>query len=166
MLSSDKRGIQCDKCGLTVIEKFTYYSFDAQEAVVTNGTISFAAPAGMSHMGPMFSFDICSRCMEEYKAIIKRCYKPSRIIDNRSCPNGIFCDFTGVHMRGSFICYYICVSIVVVDINMKPSTRVTDDKFVELWISAEAFEQLLKRAKEIHANKENKEWSSQSISTK
>jgi hypothetical protein len=160
MLTQDKRGVYCDRCGMQVIEKFTYYSFDAKEVVVTNNSMSFTQGSTPTH-----SFDICSRCMEEIKAIIIRCYKPSRIIDNRSCPNGIFCDLTGTIMRGNFTCFYICVSVVVVNINNNPSVQITDEKYVELWICSDAFAQLKNKAIEIQ-NKENKEWSSQAIQTK
>jgi hypothetical protein len=104
--------------------------------------------------------------MEDIKATVIKCYKPSRIIENRSCPRGIFCDFSGVHMNGTFTCYYICVSIVTVDINTSPSTKIVDDKYLELWICANAFTKLKDRAAEIQNNKENKEWSSQTIQTK
>lgn len=161
MLSTDKRGICCDRCGMSVVEKFTYFSFDAKEVAVTNNSMSFARSAA-----PAYSFDICQRCMEEIKAIIIKCYKPSRIIDNKSCPQGIFCDLSSVRMFGNFTCYYICISIVVVDINMSPSTKVTDDKYLELWVCTDAFLQLKNRAAEIQNRKENKEWSSQTLQTK
>ncbi len=160
MLTQDKRGICCDRCGMQVIEKFTYYSFDAKEVTVTNNSMSFARGTT-----PTYSFDICSRCMEEIKAIIIRCYKPSRIIDNKSCPNGIFCDLSGTLMRGNFVCFYICVSIVVVNINSSPSTQVTDEKYVELWVCNDIFYALKNKAAEIQS-KDNKQWSSQVIQTK
>ena len=161
MLAADKNGIVCDSCGMNVVEKFTYFSFDAKVATVSNNAISFAHAAA-----PTYSFDICQRCMEEIKATIIRCYKPSRIVDNRSCPQGLFCDLSGVHMNGNFTCYYICVSIVVVDIHSKPSTTVTDDKYLELWVSDDAFAQLKNKAVAVQNNKGNKEWSSQAIQTK
>ena len=161
MLTSDKRGIICDHCALNVVEKFTYYSFDAKEVIVSNNSMSFSRA-----IAPAYSFDICQRCMEEIKTIIIKCYKPSRIADNRSCPKGIFCDLSGIHMFGNFTCYYICVSIVVVDVNMSPSTKVIDDKYLELWVCADAFAQLKNLAAEIQNNKENQEWSSQTVQTK
>jgi len=160
MLTKDKRGVCCDRCALTMMERFQYFSFDAKEAVVTNNSIVLSKTAEPSH-----SFDICQRCMDEIKAIIIKCYKPSRIIDNKTCPKGITCDFTGVKMNGTFICYYICVSSVSVDINMKPSVNIMDDKYVELWISKEAFDKLKSQATEVK-NKGNQEWSSQAITTK
>jgi hypothetical protein len=163
MLSKDKKGIICDRCAMGVTAKFTYYSFDAQEVNVNNNSMVIAQAT--NPMTPGWSFDICQRCMEEIKAIIIKCYKPSRIIDNRSCPNGITCDLTGIRMNRDFVCYYIVVSIVNVDLNAKPSTKVVDDKYLELWVCKEAFEQLRSKALEIKNNKENKEWSAQSILT-
>lgn len=157
MLTKDKRGIRCDRCGLDIVEKFSYFSFDIQEANVINNTISLKPST--------VSFDICPRCLEELKAIIIKSYKPYRIVNNRSCPGGIFCDLSGIHMIGTFTCYYICVSSVTVDIKSKPSTQVMDDKYVELWICANTFAQLKNRAEEIQ-NKESQEWSSQAIQTK
>jgi hypothetical protein len=160
MLTKDKRGILCDRCSLTVLEKFEYFSFDAKEATVTNNSISFSRATDPSH-----SFDVCQRCMDEIKTIIIKCYKPSRIIDNKKCPQGITCDLTGVRMNGTFICYYVCVASVRVDINAQPSVNVMDDKYVELWISKEAFDKLKSQAAETK-NKGNQEWSSQAIIAK
>jgi hypothetical protein len=160
MLTQDKHGINCDRCGMQIVEKFTYYSFDAKEVTVTNNSMSFA-----HGITPTYSFDICSRCMAELKAIIIKCYKPSRIIDNRSCPNGIFCDLSGILMHGNFTCFYICVSVVAVDINGNPSTQVIDEKYVELWVSNDVFTQLKTKAIEIQ-NSKDKEWSSQAIQTR
>jgi hypothetical protein len=160
MLTKDKRGIICDWCGLNVIEKFDYFSFDAKEAIVTNNSIVLSKATDPSH-----SFDICQRCMDEIKDIVIKCYKPSRIIDNKKCPQGITCDLTGIRMNGTFICYYICVSSVSVDINMKPSVNVVDDRYVELWVSKEAFDKLKAKAVEAQ-NKGSQEWSSQAITTK
>jgi hypothetical protein len=69
-------------------------------------------------------------------------------------------------MIGTFICYYICVSSVNVDIKAKPSTQITDDKYVELWVCTSMFIQLKNRAEEIQNSKESQEWSSQAIQTK
>jgi hypothetical protein len=160
MLTKNKRGIICDHCALTITEKFEYFSFDAKEATVTNNSISFSRTTDPSH-----SFDICQKCMDEIKAIVIKCYKPSRIIDNKKCPQGITCDLTGVRMNGTFTCYYICVSFVSVDINMKPSANVIDDRYVELWVSKEAFDKLKAQAVEAQ-NKGSQEWSSQAITTK
>ena len=161
MLSPDKRGIVCDRCGMSVLEKFTYFSFDANEVSVINNSMTFLKSATST-----YSIDICERCMEEIKAIIIKCYKPYRIVDNRSCPRGIFCDLSGVHLSGTFTCYYICVSSVMVDIQGNPITTVKDGKYLELWVSANAFLQLKNRALEIQNSKENREWSSQTIKTK
>jgi hypothetical protein len=158
MLLSTKNGIRCDKCGLGIAEKFTYYSFDIKEVVVTNNSMSFGRDI-------TYSFDICQRCMEEIKATVIKCYKPTRIINNKSCPTGIFCDFTSTHMHNNFICYYICVSIIAVNMNQKPCSTVMDDKYLELWICKEAFEQLRNKTIEIQNNKENQEWSSKSVKT-
>lgn len=161
MLTTDKRGIICDRCNMNVVEKFTYYSFDAKEVSVVNNSMSF-----INSESSAYSFDICQRCMEEMKAIIIKCYKPSRIINNRSCPQGVFCDLSGIHMIGTFTCYYICVSIVIVNIDMNPSANIKDDKYLELWVSTDAFTQLKNRAIEIKTNKDNKTWSAQAIQTK
>jgi hypothetical protein len=48
---------------------------------------------------------------------------------------------------------------------MKPSVNIMDDKYVELWISKEAFDKLKSQATEVK-NKGNQEWSSQAITTK
>jgi hypothetical protein len=160
MLTKDKRGIICDRCGLTIMERFQYFSFDAKEATVTNNSIAFAQTTDPSH-----SFDICQRCMDEIKAIIIKCYKPSRIIDNKKCPQGITCDLTGIRMGGTFTCYYICVSSVAVDVNAKPPVNIMDGRYVELWVSKEAFDKLKNQALEVK-NKGSQEWSSQAITAK
>ena len=157
MLLPAKNGLCCDRCGLTVIDRFTYYSFDAQEVSVHSNTMSLSNPTS--------SFDICQRCMEELKTIIIKHYKPYRIINNKSCPQGIFCDLTSTRLAGNFTCYYISVSVVVVDVNARPSANVTDDKYLELWVCKDAFDQLKNKAAEIQKNKDNKEWSSKSTLT-
>jgi len=159
MLTQDKRGICCDKCAMTVTEKFTYYSLDAKEVTVTNSTMVIAAAVA-------YSFDICDRCMEEIKSTIIKCYKPSRIIDNKNCPQGICCDLTGIRMNGIFTCYYVCVSIVNVDVKGQPSAKVVDDKYLELWVCSEAFARLKSRALEVQNSKENQEWSAQAVQPK
>jgi hypothetical protein len=97
--------------------------------------------------------------MDEIKDAIIKNYKPYRIIDNRSCPSGIFCDLSGQHMNGNFICYHICISIVAVNVSITPSVVVKDDKYLELWVGASAFTELKDRALKIQSNKENKQWS-------
>lgn len=158
MLLSTKNGIVCDACGMGVIEKFTYYSFDLQEVIVKNSVV----PALQNVTIPIFSFDICQHCMENIKATIIKCYRPTRITPGRQCPQGIFCDLTGRHLSGDFTCYNACVSIVAVDTNLTPAAKVMDPKYLELWISDTAFEQLKARAIELRKNKENQTWSSSS----
>jgi hypothetical protein len=97
--------------------------------------------------------------MNEIKNAIIKNYKPYRIINDRSCPGGIFCDLSGQHMSGNFICYYVCISIVAVNVNTTPSVTVKDDKYLELWISTNAFSELNDCATKIQSNKENKQWS-------
>ena len=159
MLLADKRGIICDHCSMSVIEKFIYFSFDLQELVVRNNIV----PALKTTAVPIFSFDICQHCMEDFKAIILKCYKPTRILPNRSCPQGIFCDLTGNHMHGNFTCYCVNVSEVSVNISLTPTATVTDHNYLELWIGSDAFEQLKTRAIDLRKNKEALVWSSSSI---
>jgi hypothetical protein len=159
MLTKNRRGVICDRCGLQSDEKFTYYSFDAKEVIVANNSMSFTRT-------PIHSFDICSRCIEELKTIIIKCYKPSRIINNTRCPQGITCDLSGVRMNNNFVCYQIIVAIVNVNVNSNPSSNVVDAEYLELWVSVDIFAQLKNRATEIKNNKENQQWSSQAIQTK
>jgi hypothetical protein len=49
---------------------------------------------------------------------------------------------------------------------MNPSANIKDDKYLELWVSTDAFTQLKNRAIEIKTNKDNKTWSAQAIQTK
>ena len=156
MLLTNKNGVRCDRCGMSIVEKFVYFSFDMQELTVKNNKL----PTLKNTAVPIFSLDICEHCMEDFKATILKCYRPTRILPG-SCPQGIFCDLTGSHLNGNFACYHVNVSEVSVDISLTPTARVTDRDYLELWVSNEAFEQLRARAIDLRKN-EAQTWSSSS----
>lgn len=157
MLSADKRGIICDRCAMNIKEKFTYFSFDIDEISVSNNIMNVKNTV-------VLSLDICPKCFDDFKNSVIKNYKPYRIVDNRSCPNGIFCDLSGAHMYGTFTCYHITVSYISVDVNA--SVNVIDDEYVELYVSDSVFASLRDKSEEIKKNKDAHIWSSETMQAK
>jgi len=183
MLLTEQDGIRCDRCHKAYKQDFTYYSYDYQEISVMNGML----PQFNYNAQPMFSMDICTSCMDDIATIVKEKHKPTDMKEGRRCPKGIFCDLTGNVMKGTFQFILCVISKVQVQLSgrkpvcnkckqhiekpespcpkrsgtefTKLADTLVEDRFLELWLSYEAYEQLKERAIELRKNPEASKWS-------
>jgi hypothetical protein len=183
MLLNTSDGIRCDRCYKSFTENFIYYSYDVRERVVTNNIL----PSPELKTIPTFSFDMCESCMVELGELVKKHYTPTKSPSNRLYPNGIYCDLSGNHLKGNYTFYHVAISKVQVQITGKqivcdkcktptldssvPCSKcghdgfsrhadtVVDDRYLELLVCNEVYENFKERAIALRQNPEAAEWS-------
>ena len=119
MQSPDKSGIQCDCCGTTLSNDFTYFSLDFKLVVVKANKF----PGDWSKAGDnACSVDACPKCMEIISETVKVNFKPTSI--------GINCELCPMQLRGDFSFYRCRVSKVVVSFSGGSIKCVCGEKMV------------------------------------
>jgi len=174
MQLKERDGIACDLCGTSYKTDFTYYSFDIRLLNVNN---DMRPPLNsiFTH-DVVFSLDVCEKCMDEMANTIKKKHKAMR--------KGICCDLTGKTMNGTFEYYHCQVTKALIKMTGQPNVCVncnyqtqdddklcpqcngdeflrpaavqSDDRYVDLDISEEAYKELVDKA--INMRKIAGEW--------
>ena len=126
MKTSDNKGIICDKCGMSIIDEFTYYSFDVRIVRIFNNSKREIDDILTEPIN--YSKDICEGCGQSiFDTVIKINAKETKATRQRR--NYDFCEITGRHLTGNYIYNYITVdkvSVVVAKRIVK-----ADKRFIE-----------------------------------
>ena len=174
MQLKERDGIACDLCGTSYKTDFTYYSFDIRLLNVNND-MRPSLNSIFTH-DVVFSLDVCEKCMDEMANTIKKKHKAMR--------KGICCDLTGKTMNGTFEYYHCQVTKALIKMTGQPNVCVncnyqtqdddklcpqcngdeflrpaavqSDDRYVDLDISEEAYKELVDKA--INMRKIAGEW--------
>lgn len=166
MLLDKKDGISCDICGAIYTNDFTYYSYDLRKTQVIDNTMNRIN----YKKHPDLSIDICQPCHTKFTDLIKKYYRPTPCLPDRRYNQGIYCELTGTHMKGTYSFYHVNVTNATVTMSHKPyvctdcnkaikdenkecpscgglnfakSADVkSDDRYLEFWICEVAFTHL------------------------
>ena len=164
MQLKERDGIACDLCGTSYKTDFTYYSFDIRLLNV-NDDMRPSLNSIFTY-NVVFSLDVCEKCMAEMAETIKKKHKALR--------KGICCDLTGKTMNGTFEYYHCQVTKALVKMTgqpnicvncnyqaqddgkvcpqcdgdefLRPASIQSDDRYVDLDISEEAYKELVDKA--------------------
>ena len=177
MQLKDKDGIACDHCGTTYRTDFQYFSFDFRLLAVSNNRRPSLDNIFRSQI--TFSLDICTACFEKIKDRVVEHYGNSMHGNSKQIGRvfPFFCELTGKKLAGTFNYYHCNVVYVNVKMSGQPNICVncqtqtmdenkpckkcegldfvrlaitrTDDRYVEINVSEEAFRELVNKAENI-----------------
>lgn len=131
MQLSTQDGVICDQCSDVYCIKFTYYSYDFKEVIITNGR----RPSLDSILAfdTVKSLDVCGKCHKDISYIILS-NQPAKINQ---------CELTKEILNNLSI--YCVVAKVNVDLNIGNSVEV-NNRHLEFFVSPNYFEQMLNKA--------------------
>lgn len=185
MQLKERDGIACDYCGTTYRNDFDYYSFDFHNVQV-HENIRMPIENILS-TNIIFSVDVCTACFDQFRTRVVENYKKA-MSHKRRAQQPLVCDWTGRILTGTFEYYYCVVTSVSVRLTGQPNVCVncgtktfeedkpckkckgvdfsrpaqitSNDRFLELTLSEEAYNHFVDKAKSIR--KVAGEWSSKS----
>lgn len=186
MLLAKRDGIACDVCQISYTDDFTYYSYDFRPIRVHDNVMD-AIDLSTS---PEWSIDVCESCHHKFGELIKKYYRPTPCRPIRHYPEGIYCEFSGQLLKGSYSFYHVTVTKAIVKMSHKPYqctscnkviTKIeevcpqctgrdfarkadtqTDERHLEIWLSDQASKKLkMSNQKQTEQQKrEATQWSS------